>query len=154
MAQPKAKSNIKPMQGFTLAQSLYSLEQAAQYLNIKYGDNYFTPKSLLQAFIQHTLPCYFFFKNSDALPFTEPEFTLESNASDKDLSLAGDLDIPNSGSLFDEIKWRLDSEIRDNGLLLQLPQSALVQVLIDHATIDNNPPNCFCGALAFNVVVN
>lgn len=150
MAQPKAKSNIKPIQGFTLAQSLYSLEQATQYLNIKYGDNYFTPKSLLQAFIQHTLPCYFFFKNTDALPFIEPEFCITSDASDDDINLVGDLSVLNSGSLYDEINWRLNSEIRDNGLLLQLPQSALVQALIDHATIDNNPPNCFCGALAFN----
>ena len=133
-----------------MAQSFYSLEQATQYLNIKYGDNYFTPASLLQAFIQHTLPCYFFFKNSDAMPFIEPEFSITSDASDEDLNLAGDVNIPNSGSFFDEIDWRLSSEIRDNGLLLQLPQSALVQALICHATIDNNPPNCFCGALAFN----
>ena len=150
MVQPKPKSNIKPIQGFSLVQSFYSLEQATQYLNIKYGDNYFTPKSLLQAFIQHMLPCYFFFKNSDAMPLIEPEFSITSDASDEDLNLAGDVDIQNSGSFFDEIYWQLNNEIRDNGLLLQLPQSALVQALIDHATIDNNPPNCFCGALAFN----
>lgn len=147
MAQPKPKigqsNNIEPVQGLLLVQNFYSLEQATQYLNIKYADNCFTPKSLLQAFIQHKLPCYFFFKNSDAMPLIEPEFSLTGDASNEDLNLVGD-----------EIDWRLNSEIRDNGLLLQLPQPTLSQALIDHAIIDNNSPNCFCGVLVFNPELN